>query len=670
LPVANIEIPIIADDYADPQFGTGVVKVTPAHDPNDFEAGQRHSLPSPVVMDAEGRMAEGAEAAGRVPSQLRGVDRFEARRLIVEQLKAEGALATVEKHSHGVRHCYRCDTVVEPRLSDQWFVKMAPLARPALDAVRNGEIRILPERWEAVYVNWLENIRDWNISRQLWWGHRVPVWYCDNCNRAIASRDDVSSCPECGGPVRQDNDVLDTWFSSWLWPLSTLGWPDERSADLRAFYPTDMLVTAPEILFFWVARMIFAGYEFAGKAPFHTVYLHGTVRDTNHQKMSKSLGNGIDPLDVVALYGADALRFTVISGMGMGADLILDPRDLEKSFSPGRNFVTKLHNIGRFILANVGDDVVAPVASIPPAHLTRADRWILSRLNAVIEECNSALGPARPGGGRWVASELRLGLRLNEYAESARRFVWNDLADWYLESTKGRMSTPGPDRDAARSVLVAAFDTALRLLQPIVPFATDTLWQMLPRHPRDNAPALALAAWPRTETAPAGGDEFEMVRDAVIALRQIRADYTIPPSAVVNVHVVTERDGNPDHASAVFRDEAALIGRLVRATVQVMGSAGSSGHGDQAAAHVVLERGTELVVPLGDVVDVARECRRLRGELEQLDKQLESLRQRLRNEGFVSRAPANVVEGERTREAEWARRRDQLSEKVKTLCGG
>ncbi|MEO6865819.1 MAG: valine--tRNA ligase, partial [Gemmatimonadaceae bacterium] len=349
LPIANIEIPIVADEYADPEFGTGVVKITPAHDANDFEVGRRHALPMPVIMNAEGKLENVSEAGERVPLELRGVERFQAREMIVGILKESGALVKIEPHQHAVRHCYRCGTVVEPRLSDQWFVRMSELAAPALEGVRSGRIRVLPERWEAVYVNWLEGIRDWNISRQLWWGHRIPVWYCETNGCVTVSRDDVTNCATCGGPVHQDEDVLDTWFSSWLWPFSTLGWPDRSAIDLQAFYPTDDLITAPEILFFWVARMVMAGYAFMGDAPFHTIYLHGTVRDTDHVKMSKSLGNGIDPLDVVRLYGADALRYTVIAGMGMGADLVLDPHDLDRSFAPGRNFATKLWNIGRFL---------------------------------------------------------------------------------------------------------------------------------------------------------------------------------------------------------------------------------------------------------------------------------------------------------------------------------
>jgi valyl-tRNA synthetase len=417
LPVAGVAIPVIADAYVDREFGTGALKITPAHDANDFEVGQRHGLPRPVVITPEGAMGEVADAAGRVPERFRGLDRFEARKAIVAELERSGALVKVEAHAHAVRRCYRCDTVVEPRLSDQWFVRMAPLAEPALEAVRDGTIRILPEKWEKVYVNWLEGIRDWNISRQLWWGHRVPVWTCANGHQD-AYREDPGVCGTCGdASLEQDPDVFDTWFSSWLWPLSTLGWPDEESEDLDAFYPSDVLVTAPEILFFWVARMIFAGYAFKGRAPFHTVYLHGTVRDMQHRKMSKSLGNGIDPLDVVERYGADALRWTLVQGMGLGVDVMLDPGDLEKSFAPGRNFATKLWNIGRFLLLQVGEEPVTPLGSIDAERLTLVDRWILGRIDAAIAECDAALGPARPLTDGWPESERQLGLRLDAYAE-------------------------------------------------------------------------------------------------------------------------------------------------------------------------------------------------------------------------------------------------------------
>ena len=663
LPISNIEIPVIADSYVDPSFGTGVVKITPAHDANDFEVGLRHKLPMPIVMTPGGAMTNGADAGARVPAELLGLDRFEARRKIVELLEASGQLVRVEAHQHAVRHCYRCDTVVEPRLSDQWFVRMEPLAKPALEAVREGTIRILPERWEAVYINWLENIRDWNISRQLWWGHRVPVWYCDACGKNHVSRTELSACGSCGGPVRQDEDVLDTWFSAWLFPISTLGWPDRSSAGLAAFYPTDDLITAPEILFFWVARMVMAGYAFMDAPPFHTVYLHGTVRDTDHVKMSKSLGNGIDPLDVVTTYGADALRYTVIAGMGMGADLILDHRDLEKSFAPGRNFATKLWNIGRFLLTNVGAAPVRSIDELGDAELTLPDRWILGRLGATVAECDAALGPARPSNGRWRVEERFAGLRLSEYAESARRFVWNDIADWYLESTKGRIGDGGDDGEVARAVLTHVFDNALRLLHPVMPFITETLWQRLPAPlAAERAEFLAIAAWPAALPASSADREsmnlFDLVRDAVTALRQVRSDYAIAPGKSLDAVIRSPRN------EALFSSHAVLIGRLARASVRT-GNAGSAA----GAAHVLLSDGSEVSVPLGGIVDLSRECGKLRSELEQLEIQLQSLSKRLLNEGFTSRAPASVVDAERKKEEDWRRRREHLADKVKALCG-
>jgi valyl-tRNA synthetase len=664
IPITNIRIPVIADEYVDPAFGTGIVKITPAHDPNDFEVGRRHKLPMPVIMAPDGTMANGVDAGSRVPPELVGIDRFEARERIVRSLEKTKQLASVKPHQHSVRHCYRCDTVVEPRLSDQWFVKMEPLAKPALKAVRDGTIRILPERWEAVYINWLQGIRDWNISRQLWWGHRIPVWYCDKCNKTIVSRTDVTACDKCSGPVRQDEDVLDTWFSSWLFPISTLGWPDKSSAGLAAFYPTDDLITAPEILFFWVARMIMAGYAFMDAAPFHTVYLHGTVRDTNHVRMSKSLGNGIDPLDVVRKYGADALRYTVIAGMGMGTDLVLDDKDLERSFAPGRNFATKLWNIGRFLLANVGSTPVRSVDELRDDELTLPDRWILGRLNATIFECDSALGPARPAKRSWRPEERYSGLRLSEYAESARRFVWNDVADWYLETTKGRIGVSQADGEVARAVLTHVFDYALRLLHPIMPFITETLWQRLPFPvATERCEFLAIAPWPLPQ--PRSSDEagamasFDLVREAVSAIRQIRSDYAIPPGKSIDVIVQSRAN------AALFTEHAPLVGRLSRATVTVGGHAAGAG-----AAHSVLADGTEVIVPLGGLVDLTKECGKLRAELEQLETQLAVLSKRLGNNGFTSRAPAAVVEGERKKEEEWTKRREQLSEKVKALCGG
>jgi valyl-tRNA synthetase len=661
LPLVGIEIPVIADEYVDVEFGTGALKITPAHDANDYEVGRRHELPAPVVIDQVGALREVQDAEGRIPAELVGLDRFDARTRIAELLSEAGSLVRTEVHQNNVRHCYRCETVIEPRLSDQWFVSMKELAVPALAAVRDGTIRILPERWEAVYINWLENIRDWNISRQLWWGHRIPVWYCDACGgKPIVSREEVQACPHCHGAVHQDEDVLDTWFSSWLWPLSTLGWPNESSADLRAFYPTDVLVTAPEILFFWVARMIMAGYHFEKRAPFHTVYLTGTVRDMQHRKMSKSLGNGIDPLDVVARYGADALRYTVIAGMGMGADVMLDPENLDQSFATGRNFVTKLWNIGRFLLMNVGDGEVLSLADIPADRLTRADEWILDRLDAAIREADASLGPARPSrGGKWIERELTQGLRLSEYCESARRFVWNELADWYVEAAKHRVSAEGADRDVARAVLVHVFDQALRLLHPVVPFVTEALWQRLPTH--SSGEYLARTRWPRAGAPRQRAAIFEIAREAVSAIRQIRAEYNVPPGKTVNAVLI----GRHPHVKQLFQDESALVGRLARAGIST-----SNQTPPEAVAHALLSDGSEVAVLLAGLVDLDKECARVSTELAHLEKQLGALQQRLANESFVSRAKPEVVEAERTKLGEWTTRREQLADKKRTLCGG
>ncbi|GJG87746.1 valine--tRNA ligase [Gemmatimonadetes bacterium T265] len=673
LPLVGLDIPVIADAYVDREFGTGALKITPAHDQNDFEVGRRHGLPTPVVIDAAGFVRAVADADGRVPAAVDGMERFDARARTADLLEAEGTLVGVEAHQHAVRRCYRCDTVVEPRLSDQWFVRMAPLAAPALAAVREGTIRILPERWEAVYVHWMENIRDWNISRQLWWGHRIPVWYDDATGETFVSREELAVSPTTGNPVRQDDDVLDTWFSSWLWPVSTLGWPNEEAPDLRAFYPTDVLVTAPEILFFWVARMIMAGYAFGGAAPFHTVYLHGTVRDTLHRKMSKSLGNGIDPLEVVARYGADALRWTSVAGLGMGADVILDPEDLEKSFTPGRNFCTKLWNIGRYLLQNVGAEPVLALDAIAPERLTQADRWVLARLDAAVRDCDAALGPARPPRAaspgaepRWPEAARGAGLRLNEYAEAARRFAWSELADWYLESTKARLAgNDADDRAVARAVLAHAFDGALRLLHPIVPFITEALWHRLPSSPPDAL--LAAAAWPAPRGAAdaSGADAldgaapFDTVRACVEAVRQIRSDYAVPPGRRVDVYL--QAAGEPLDAEA-----AGMVGALARADVRVADGDGTLPFDRQLAAQQLV-RGARVYVPLVGLVDVAKEREKLTKELAGLDKQLGALRGRLANPGFVERAPTAVVDAERAKERAWTARAAELEASIAAL---
>ena len=656
-PLNDILIPVVADEYVDREFGTGALKITPAHDANDFEVGRRHKLSQPVIFSADGRLQnDPADGVSRTPEGIAGLDRAAARDAIVKRLNARGALVGRKQHQHAVRHCYRCDTVVEPRLSDQWFVKMAPLAKPALEAVRDGRIRILPERHEAVYVQWMENIRDWNISRQIWWGHRIPVWRCSACGFEKAYREDPVSCEGCGAATLvQDSDVLDTWFSSWLWPFSTLGWP-EQTPDLKAFYPTDVLVTAPEILFFWVARMIMAGFYCMGEAPFHTVYLHGTVRDMEHRKMSKSLGNGIDPLAVVEKFGADALRYTLMQGMGLGVDVMLDPADLEKSFAPGRNFATKLWNIGRFLLMQVGTAPVTPFATLDPATFRSADHWIIDRLAHAVESADAALGPARPADGSWPSAERQAGLRLDEYAEAARRFVWNELADWYVEACKGRLTQPGPDREVARSILVHAFDQALRLLHPVMPFITESLWRRLPGHVEGSL--LATASWPVRPARRTGNLSFGILQDAIQAIRQIRSDYAIPPAQIVTAYLT-----GPDALTAFVREERALFSRMARCEI----AEGAVPAG--AAAHAVLPKGLELVLPLAGVVDLEKEVAKLKNELAGLEKQLASLRGRLANEKFTSKAPPEVVDAERTKEREWSGRVEQLLAKVKELGG-
>ena len=637
LPIADIPIPIIADEAVDPAFGTGFVKVTPAHDATDFEIGLRHKLEMPLVMTEDARM----EHPTRVPKALADLNRFDARERIVDMLKERGLLERVEPHRHAVRHCYRCDTVVEPRLSDQWFVKMQPLAAPVLAAYRNDEFQIVPERWRATFEHWMENIRDWNISRQLWWGHRIPVFTCTACNHQWADRADPVGCPKCGGPVEQDPDVLDTWFSSWLWPFATLGWPDE-TPDLRHFYPGHTLVTAPEILFFWVARMLMAGYHFRGARPFSTVYLHGTVRDTQHRKMSKSLGNGIDPLDVVRLYGADALRWTAIAGVSLGSDLILDPNDLETTFAPGRNFANKLWNIGRFILAQLPERV-EPLAGLDPKQLQLADRWILSRAQGAIREATASLEQ----------------FRLDEAAKRCFDFVWKELADWYVEAVKPRLASG--DATAAHAVLAYCLDVALRLLHPVVPFITEELWQKLPGRKPDEL--LAATAWPSASEEFADQPteaRFALVQDAITAIRTIRAEYRISPKARLAVTVTTKtRDGR-----GAFEGERDTIVRLgLLETLAFDGRGGGKG----AGAHAVLADGSEVFVALADAIDVQQECRRLSGELTRLEQQLTGLAAKLHNEQFVARAPAEVVAKEREKERAWRDQRQALADKLKSL---
>ena len=649
LPITGIEIPVLADEAVDKEFGTGFVKVTPAHDANDFEIGLRHGLAMPLVMRENGTMGDdGGDRQGdqtpRVPADLVGVDRFEARKRIAKQLEAAGLLAKVESHQHAVRRCYRCDSIVEPRLSDQWFVKMKPLAEPVLAAYHAGEIAIVPERWNATFLNWMENIRDWNISRQLWWGHRIPVFTCSQCKHEWADREDRTTCPRCGGPVIQDEDVLDTWFSSWLWPFATLGWPDD-TPDLRRYYPGHTLVTAPEILFFWVARMLMAGFHFMGKKPFTTVYLTGTARDTQHRRMSKSLGNGIDPLDVVKLYGADALRWTLIGSGSLGADVILDPDDLETTFASGRNFANKLWNIGRFILSQLPNDVL-PLEHVDRRAFTLADEWILTRTSHTVSTVTAHLEQ----------------FRLDEAAKGCFEFVWKELADWYLEAVKPRLAAHDSSARAAQSVLAFCFDTALRLLHPVVPFITEELWQKLPG--RHAGELLITAAWPtrREDLENVTADiQFERVKQAIERIRNIQAEYRVQPKSRLRA-VITPRGQD---LPATFESERETIVRLAHLREVRIGDGVK-----EKGAHAIFGDASEVFVALEDAIDLDQECRRLTDEMMRLDKQLQGLAAKLANEQFVSRAPADVVAKERQKEQAWRAQRDALAGKLAALgCG-
>jgi len=681
LPIMDRRIPIVADPAVDPDFGTGAVKVTPAHDPLDFEIGQRQGLPALEVIGPDGHMTPD------LPATFAGQDRFEARRRVVREFERLGLLVKTEPHRHAVAHCYRCDTVIEPRLSDQWFVKMKPLAEPALAAYQEGRLRFIPERRGEEYANWMENIRDWCISRQLWWGHRIPVWYCESCGRHIVSRTDVERCP-CGGAVTRDEDVLDTWFSSWLVPFSSLGWPD-KTADLDRYYPGSVLVTAPEILFFWVARMVMSGSEFMGDIPFHTVYLHGTVRDMQHRKMSKSLGNGIDPLEVVQKFGADALRYTVISGMSVGTDVLLDPNNLETSFGPARNFANKVWNAGRFVLGALGGQAdgrtsgqeggqadgpltsrsagppvrqsahvsagppvrrsatrptVRPLAgphpdTVRPDELSLADRWIIARCDRVVREATASYEK----------------YRLNEAATAIYHFIWSDLADWYLEQAKPRLYGTEPGGDVARAVVARTFEVALQLLHPIMPFITETLWKRFPGRGADET--IMLSPWPRPDRRAIDPDavrDFGAVQELIQAVRQIRSEYGVEPGRPVGVRISRR---NP-----AFVAEEGTIARLAKAGPLTYGDPI-----DEPGANSVLSDGTTLHIALGDLVDITKECGRLGAELSRVTGQIEGQRKKLANEQFVSRAPANVVQHERDRLASLEQQAAAIRDKRRQL---
>ncbi len=644
LPLTGRTIPVVADRHVSAEFGTGMVKVTPAHDPGDFEIASSTGLEVLNVMTERAVMNENA------PGPFRGLPREEARDAVVAALDRRGLLAGRDDHDHAIPRCYRCDTVVEPRLSEQWFVRMEPLARRALRSSRDGAVTFVPGRWTRVYEHWMENIRDWCISRQLWWGHRIPVWYCGDCGAAAACREDPDACTRCGAAsLEQDPDVLDTWFSSWLWPFSVFGWPDE-TRDLKAFYPGHTLSTAPEILFFWVARMIMSGCHAMGEAPFRRVYLHGTVRDIQGRKMSKSLGNGIDPLAVVERYGADALRFTLIAGAGVGADIRLDHENLEAAFSPGRNFVNKLWNAGRFALMSLGDDPVPPLAAVKD-DLALEDRWILSRRQYAVRRADDELDAFRIHGA----------------AEVLRDFFRGEFADWYLECVKHRLRPGGPGREAARSVLAHVLDTVCRLLHPMVPFVTEELRRLLPRSGNrdgscDRDGPCIVAPWPAPADDlddPDAEAGFGWIRDLVAKVRAMRKEYGVGEGREVVLHA-TGGEGNflLDGRGEALR-RLARIGN-VKTERAAPGTVG---------AGAVLRDGTELFMPLAHVIDLERERERLARQTGRLETRLRGLRAKLANENFVTRAPQAVVEREREKLRACKLQFTKLQEKLTLLAG-
>ena len=614
LPLVNKEIPIVADAYVDMEFGTGCVKMTPAHDPNDFEVGLRHNLEVIRVLDDNGKVVEGY-------GRYSGMDRYEARKAIVADLEEGGYLVKVEEHTHNVGTCYRCGTDVEPIISAQWFVKMEPLAREALRVVNDGEVKFVPDRFSKIYTNWMENVHDWCISRQLWWGHRIPAWTCEDCGEMTVSETDPTECQHCHSThIRQEEDVLDTWFSSALWPFSTLGWPDESSEDFKYFYPTDVLVTGYDIIFFWVARMIFSACEHTGKPPFHTVFIHGLVRDDKGRKMSKSLGNGIDPLEMADQYGADALRFNLITGNSPGNDM----RFYTERCEAMRNFANKIWNASRFLMMNLTIDRCEL-----PGRLELEDKWILSKLNSVIPEVTENM------------ERYELGVA----AQKVYDFIWDSYCDWYIELTKTRLQ--GEDEDSklrAQQVLCYVLTETLKLLHPFMPFITEEIWQALP-HSGDY---LMLQQWPQHRAEldfPEEEKAMELIMDAIRGVRARRAEMNVPPSKKAQLTVSTlER--------AVFEQGIPFLKRLAYAsdvTVEGVADAGSDDAMTAQGMVTVTTHAARLFMPLAELVDLEKEKARIEKELKKNRAELDKLEAKLGNPGFVNKAPAHVVEAEQDR---------------------
>ena len=608
LPLVNREIPIVADDYAEMDFGTGCVKMTPAHDPNDFEVGLRHNLEVIRVLDDNG-------VVNAYGGKYEGMDRYDARKAIVADLEAQGYLVKVDDHAHNVGTCYRCHNDVEPIISAQWFVKMQPLAEEAIRVVKEGETNFVPDRFSKTYLNWMENVRDWCISRQLWWGHQIPAWTCQECGHITVSRQDACACEKCGSKsIERDPDVLDTWFSSALWPFETLGWP-EKTEDLAKFYPTDVLVTGYDIIFFWVARMIFSGCEHTGKTPFHTVLIHGLVRDDKGRKMSKSLGNGIDPLEMIEKYGCDALRMNMVTGNSPGNDIRFSVERCEAM----RNFANKLWNASRYVMMNLAEDAKNQLPDIDKLEI--ADKWVLSKLNTLIAEVTENL------------EKYELGVAVQKVYD----FIWDTYCDWYIELTKARLYSDDVQRkQIAIDVLIYVLDQILRLLHPFMPFITEEIWQSIPH----DGEALIVAQWPqfREELAfKAECDMMESVMEAIRAIRNRRAEMNVPPSKKAALFALT---GKPQ----VFVEGEGFLQRLAYAdTVTLLNNEPENLDG----MVTITTADAKLYIPMGQLVDVAKELDRIRKELDKARKNLASIEAKLSNENFTARAPENVVNAER-----------------------
>ena len=624
LPLVGREIPVVADDYVEMDFGTGVVKITPAHDPNDFEVGKRHNLEVINVM------TEDAKIVDDYPDYA-GLDRYDARKKIVEDLEKGGFLVRVEEHVHNVGTCYRCSTTVEPRVSTQWFVKMKPLAQPAIDAVKNGETKFVPERFEKIYFHWLENIRDWCISRQIWWGHQIPAFYCDDCGEMVVTKQKSAVCPKCGKQMRQDPDTLDTWFSSALWPFSTLGWPDENAEDFKYFYPTNTLVTGYDIIPFWVMRMMFSGIECTRRVPFDTVLIHGLVRDELGRKMSKSLGNGIDPLEVIEKYGADALRFMLATGNSPGNDM----RYIESKVKASRNFANKLWNASRYVMMNLPEDFKADKLPDEPA---LEDKWVISKFNTLAREVNENL------------EKCELGIA----AQKLYDFIWDIYCDWYIEFTKPRIQAGGENAEKAQCVLVWVMKGMLKLLHPFMPFITEEIWQALV----NDESIIMLEKFPVYDKALAYDreeDEVEKIIAVIRGVRNCRAEMNVVPSVKAKLYIETaERDA--------FEKGRILIERLAYASGIEIGE-----KWDIPDCVTVVTDSARVFIPLSDIVDTEKELARLEKERKAVQKDLDFLGGKLSNQGFLAKAPEKLIEAEKAKYAKAQEKMDKILVSINAL---